>query len=207
MRRSFKFVILCTLAMSSTWLEAIEIYLVRHGQTDWNVRHIVQGQNDVPLNAEGRKQASKLALYVKALDISKCYSSDLQRSMETADILFKNKSVTIIADARWRERSCGKWEGLPLADYAQASAAEKSDVESVPMILERVHAAMDQLAAEHPDEKIVVVTHGGVMQHLLQDIVKPKKMRIEIRNGCLVQLIKSSEGWKIGKVHGAIIRK
>ena len=90
--------------------------LVRHGQTDWNVSRRYQGQQDIPLNAEGLQQAHTLALMMKEEVFNAIYSSDLQRAMQTALILQEGRGVTLIADARLREITFGEWEGKYLDD-------------------------------------------------------------------------------------------
>lgn len=66
------------------------IYLVRHGQTDWNIEHRIQGQTDVPLNATGRAQAVELSEKLSNFNIQKIISSDLSRAKETAEIINRN---------------------------------------------------------------------------------------------------------------------
>src|SRR5512133_2359968 len=85
--------------------------LVRHGQTDWNVARRYQGQQDIPLNAEGLQQARTLALFMKEETFDVIYSSDLQRAMQTAQILQEGREATVTADARLREIAFGEWEG------------------------------------------------------------------------------------------------
>ena len=88
------------------------LYLIRHGQTDWNQRRKLQGRTDVPLNDEGRKMAENAAKEYKDVHFDVCYCSPLTRAKETAEILLKGRSIPIIYDDRLMEMSFGEAEGL-----------------------------------------------------------------------------------------------
>jgi broad specificity phosphatase PhoE len=81
--------------------------LVRHGQTDWNVARRYQGQQDIPLNTEGIQQARTLAMMMKDETFDAIFSSDLQRAMQTAQILAEGRLVKAIPDVRLREIGFG----------------------------------------------------------------------------------------------------
>ena len=87
-------------------------YLVRHGETDWNLTERIQGQVDVPLNATGRRQVSHLAKRLTDLPLDAIYSSDLARTHETARIIAADRDIAIATDPDLREFSFGEWEGL-----------------------------------------------------------------------------------------------
>ena len=88
------------------------LYLMRHGLTDWNREHRLQGKTDIPLNEEGRNMAAAAADEYRDLHIDICYSSPLKRAYETATILLKNRDIPIIIDDRLSEMSFGEYEGL-----------------------------------------------------------------------------------------------
>ncbi len=88
---------------------ATVFYIVRHGQTDWNVQKKIQGHADIPLNDTGRAQAAELSETLGPIAFDYCFSSDLQRAAETALILNRNSSIQV--DQRLRERNFGPWEG------------------------------------------------------------------------------------------------
>ena len=67
------------------------LYIMRHGKTDWNALHKLQGRTDIPLNDEGRLMASKAHEEYKSLNIDVCYCSPLIRAVETAQIVLKNR--------------------------------------------------------------------------------------------------------------------
>ena len=88
------------------------LYIMRHGKTDWNKRHKLQGRTDIPLNDEGRIIAEKAHEEYKDIHFDVCYSSPLSRALETAKIVLKNRDIPIKTDERLVEMSFGKYEGI-----------------------------------------------------------------------------------------------
>ena len=88
------------------------LYIIRHGKTDWNNQHMLQGRTDIPLNQEGRQMAEKAAEEYKDVHFDICYCSPLIRARETAEILLKGRNVPIITDERLIEMSFGMYEGI-----------------------------------------------------------------------------------------------
>ena len=87
------------------------LYIMRHGRTDWNDRHKLQGRTDIPLNAEGRRMAEKAAEEYRDVPLDVCWSSPLIRAKETAEIVLRGRNVPIMTDDRLREMSFGIYEG------------------------------------------------------------------------------------------------
>ena len=85
---------------------------MRHGQTDWNRSHRLQGRTDIQLNDEGRKQAEAARQEYLNVHFDVCYCSPLSRAKETAEILLKGRDVPIVFDERLVEMSFGEYEGL-----------------------------------------------------------------------------------------------
>lgn len=88
------------------------LYIMRHGKTEWNVRHKLQGRTDIPLNEEGRKMAEKAHEEYKDINIDICYCSPLVRARETAEIVLRGRNIPILADDRLVEMSFGEYEGV-----------------------------------------------------------------------------------------------
>ena len=88
------------------------LYIMRHGKTEWNALHKIQGRTDIPLNEEGRLMAEKACEEYKDLHIDVCYCSPLIRAVETAQIVLKNRKIPIIKDERLMEMSFGDYEGI-----------------------------------------------------------------------------------------------
>lgn len=92
------------------------LILVRHGETDWNAAHRLQGASDVPLNENGRAQARAAApVLARIVPVKTIVASDLSRALETAHIIADAMGADVVTDQRLRERSYGVWEGLPEA--------------------------------------------------------------------------------------------
>ena len=87
------------------------LYIMRHGRTDWNDLHKMQGRTDIPLNDCGREMAEKAREEYKDVNFDICYCSPLSRARETAEILLKDRDIPIIYDDRLLEMSFGIYEG------------------------------------------------------------------------------------------------
>jgi probable phosphoglycerate mutase len=147
------------------------ILLARHGETDWNSERRWQGHADRPLNEVGREQARELAetLTDRAIDV--VYSSDLLRAHETALIVGERLGLAVEVDPGLREVDVGDWAGRLLTEIEEADPAgfarwqegrkAWNGGESYEEMGERVVAAVLRLAARHPGDTVLIVTHGG----------------------------------------------
>lgn len=154
----------------------MKIYLVRHGQTDWNVRHLAQGRTDIPLNETGRRQAMELRDKVRELHFDVCYSSPLTRALETAKIV-TDDSCEIIVDDLITERCFGELEGTSSPpnwmDYwTLGYVGDAEGMESLADVFARTKKFLDRLRDEYNDDaRILVVGHGGALKTLHFNIV------------------------------------
>ena len=87
------------------------LYIIRHGKTDWNTLHKLQGRTDVPLNEEGRQMAENAREEYRDIPFDVCFCSPLIRARETAEILLRGRDVPILVDDRLAEMSFGSYEG------------------------------------------------------------------------------------------------
>jgi broad specificity phosphatase PhoE len=147
------------------------LLLVRHGETDWNRDGRWQGGSDTHLNELGREQARALAKQLDG-DIAAVYSSDLARARETAEIVAAKLGLEVRLDARLRERGFGAWEGLNRAEIEErfeeahrrwraGEGAGADDAEPFEDFSARVNAFLADILRLHPDEQILIVSHGG----------------------------------------------
>lgn len=88
------------------------LYIIRHGKTDWNEIHKLQGRTDIPLNEEGRQMARDAAKEYGDIHFDVCYCSPLCRARETAELLLEGRDVPIVIDERLKEMSFGIYEGV-----------------------------------------------------------------------------------------------
>nr|WP_315465538.1 histidine phosphatase family protein [uncultured Rhodoferax sp.] len=158
------------------------IIAVRHGETAWNVDTRIQGQLDIGLNERGLWQAERVGQALAEEAIDRIYSSDLQRAHITAQAIARHTSNPTAREVQMhtglRERGFGTFEGETWADIAEKWPDEsrrwkQRDPHFAPpggetptQLLARVQSTVDDIAARHPGEHIVLVAHGGVMDML-----------------------------------------
>ena len=92
----------------------MKIYLVRHGETDWNQAGLLQGQTDIALNAQGLEQAHDAAERLKKVPFEIAFCSPLIRAKRTAEIIIGDRKITLTTDERLRELNFGPWEGVDI---------------------------------------------------------------------------------------------
>lgn len=149
------------------------LWLVRHGQTDWNLEGRYQGHADIPLNPTGLNQAELLAASLCGQSFSAIYSSDLQRARKTAEILGQALGLPVYQDARLREVNQGEWEGVLFSElmrqYSSEMARRLEDLagetrppggESLAELTARMTSVADAIAGAHPGGNVLVVSHG-----------------------------------------------
>lgn len=156
---------------------ARRILLARHGAAEGAPRGFL-GRTDLPLGAEGRRQAARLAELVRAHRPARCFASPLRRARETAGIVAESLNLVVEVVPELIEVDFGNWEGRT---FAEISAAEPDAArrwaewdagfgfpggEGLAAFLERVHGAVERLAAE-PAGTVLAVAHGGVVRAAL----------------------------------------
>jgi broad specificity phosphatase PhoE len=156
-----------------------ELWLVRHGQTDWNLEGRYQGHYDIPLNAVGLQQASRLAEKLAGESFDAIYCSDLLRARVTAETVAERLSMPVILLPGLREINQGDWQGRYLADVRAEFGEPNPNAgeemlherapggESVAEVAARLKLAADGIAAAHPAGKVLVVTHGLALATLV----------------------------------------
>jgi broad specificity phosphatase PhoE len=153
------------------------LYLVRHGETDWNSAGRWQGHTDIALNERGREQARRVAIVLRGTALAGIVSSDLVRARETAQIIAQQLGMELAyVDPTLRERAFGPFEGLTREEcarlHAQAWRAWRQDqvappgAEDRPTLAARVAIGLRRAAEEvaREDAGALVVTHGGALR-------------------------------------------
>lgn len=155
----------------------ITVHLVRHGETDDNAVRRFQVP-EVPLSDKGREQATAVAETLAAsVNASMILASDYARAWETAGIIARRLDLPVTAEEALRERNFGVWRGQMYADLGDAviEAYRQPRMrieggESWADVFERVDAFLTRLRAEPPAEEMILVTHGGTMNVILQHL-------------------------------------
>ena len=192
--------------------EPTRIIAIRHGETAWNVDTRIQGHLDIPLSANGRWQAERLAEALRDETITAVYASDLTRAWETAQYVGQVHGLQLNKEVGLRERDFGDFEGKTFAEIAlllpeQSLRWRKRDPEFYPAggesliaMRTRVLEAAERLAAQHPGEQIALVGHGGVMDVLYRaatrlDIQAPRTWALG--NAAINRLLWTPEGFTL----------
>ncbi len=194
-----------------------EIWLVRHGETPWNAERRVQGWEDIDLNQTGIDQARALGLHIKKLaqagqPLDAIYTSDLKRAHATAQTVATEVNLPPNIHKGVRERHFGVLQGL-VYDEMDAHAPEAAAVwrsrdpnaelpggESLGFFHNRVVSAIDEIAARHLGQRVMVVSHGGAMdiiwRHANQVSLQVPR-QAPLLNASLNRLKVSPQGWSV----------
>ena len=155
------------------------VYLIRHGETEWNKEGKLQGNSNVLLSPEGIRQAKLLAQHTPFSAVDAIYSSDLSRAVKTAEILGERFDLPVINESGFREARFGDWEGRSISELAKdvpdgfENFFTKPDKVHPPhgeTFLEcqaRVLTALDEIVAEHEEQSIIIVSHGAAIRLIL----------------------------------------
>lgn len=206
---------------SSTGTSA-ELWLIRHGESIGNREQIYQGQNDLPLSPLGHQQAVLLAERLTSLQpiqpFSAIYSSDLQRAVQTALPASQAIGLPVIDHSGLREIDVGLWSGLTFTDIQSRFPEEwaasypvmdpdrvRGGGESYRQAQERVVHSLQEIAASHLGERVLVFFHGGVMQAVLAHIMQlplPNKRFLQTANTSISRVRLSSDN---GRLSGLVL--
>lgn len=157
----------------------MKLYLIRHGQTDWNLHKRVQGATNVPLNATGLAQAADLRRQTADLEFEACYASPLLRAAQTAMIVVDGRTE-IIYDSRLKERSHGKFEGqyLPKWDLIKPDIFDREintnvqGIEPIRSLDARTGEFLQEIYYKYSETaKIMIVAHAGSLKSMLSSIM------------------------------------
>jgi probable phosphoglycerate mutase len=179
----------------------IRIGLVRHGTTDWNREGRAQGHSDIPLDETGLMEAEKLAERIGGEKWDRIYSSDLLRAKQTAEAIERRKGIAIRFDTRLRERSGGMIEGTTeeerLHKWGPDWRNHQLGMETADSVIKRGLSFLEEVGRDHPDENILVVTHGAFIKYLLTALLPQDGEPGEsILNTSLTSLIQTGDNWE-----------
>lgn len=161
------------------------IYIVRHGQTDWNVKRLIQGHRDIPLNQIGEQQAMELGKKLKQIHFDAVFSSDLLRAKRTAEIISLERQIAIQTTKALRERHFGSFQGKSadelgrkmlqklIKEFSLLPVEEQKkygNFESTEKYTDRFLQFLREVAVAYEGKTILVVTHGGPMKYLLDHL-------------------------------------
>ncbi len=177
------------------------LYLVRHGQTDWNTGGLTQGQTDIPLNSEGIKQAQNLAKKLRSIKFDAVFSSDLVRAKKTAEIIAREREMAIETTKLLRERRYGKFDGKPWQlmqefydTWVRLNRKERikyrpyKSYETDEEIISRFIIFLRETAIRHAGKTVLIVCHGSMLRTLLNHLSEETYLSGAVSNSGYIKL-------------------
>jgi broad specificity phosphatase PhoE len=163
------------------------IYIVRHGQTEWNEKKITQGQSESSISSIGIGQAEKVAEKLRSIHASVIYSSDMSMAFRTAEILRLDRKIPIRASRLLRGRSYGIFEGKSIDVYKKTLKSKLEERENLPEVdyssfklapsietdkelVTRFINKLKKIASANLNKSVLIVTHGGCIKNFLIEI-------------------------------------
>ena len=159
------------------------IYLIRHGETEWNEKKLIQGHSDIPLNEKGELQSKQLGEKLKDIHFEAVFSSDLIRAKRTAEIIILEKKLAVITTNTLRERMFGRFEGKHIDELRkilgelilfskerQKKLFGLNDIENDEEVMGRFIPFTREVAVAYQGKSVLMVSHGGLMRAFLDRI-------------------------------------
>ncbi len=203
------------------------LFLIRHGETEWNRNGRWQGHADIPLSDEGRDQAKRLAqrLVAEGQQFDQIYASDLGRAFETASIIAGAFGLPVHPLIELREIHIGTWSGLTSTEIrtrfpdewalfeAKRDFPRGTHGETMADFRGRAARVVVDLVRKHPGERLLIVTHGGVVRAMLHYVSSftGESHEIHIENTSITELhfqdgrphvVRSNDAAHLGQVEG-----
>ncbi|SET24332.1 broad-specificity phosphatase PhoE [Oceanobacillus limi] len=176
------------------------ICLIRHGETDWNATGRMQGKTDIPLNAKGIEQAEHCGASLHPADYDVLITSPLKRAKRTAEIINQYLHLPMIEMKDFAERSFGDAEGLSMEerrekfpDHQYPNQEEKENFN------QRVMGAIQQVTQLYPNQRVLVVAHGAVINQILATLSQGEigSGKTKLLNTCINNIHFHEDKWNI----------
>ena len=160
----------------------LRLYLVRHGQTEWNVQKRMQGWGDSTLTEQGVNNAIALGKKLEDVEFVAAYTSTSERTIETAKLIIDKRNLAINTNEDLREIHLGEWEGKTLEEikvfypeqykyfWGNPAFYEPADGETFEQLLNRAIKILNHIISKHKDGNILVITHSVILKSLLMHI-------------------------------------
>ncbi|MDE7323884.1 MAG: histidine phosphatase family protein [Lachnospiraceae bacterium] len=191
----------------------MKLYIIRHGETDWNVKRRLQGRADIPLNEEGCRLARITSEALKETAFTRIYTSPLKRAYETAMIIKGNRDIPVIEEPRIIEISFGEYEGLccgkdnynipdpEFMNFFNKPEAYKppEGAEGIDELIARTADFLQEIVHNRnmENDTILVSTHGAALRGLLSyltDIPVKDFWKGGVHKNCAVTIVDVNEG-------------
>ncbi len=194
----------------------MNIYIVRHGETECNVNNICYGWYDCPINEKGISQAKNLGSFLKTKKIDKIISSDLLRAKMTAELINNELNLPIEFNSAFREINFGDWENVPVKEMQKIDPintklwrddCEKAVIPNGELFKDffgRVSSGFEKVVEENFDKSILIVAHGGAISALLCHITNSGAKgfwHFRTIQECYTQLVYEYDGFYIKRIN------
>jgi broad specificity phosphatase PhoE len=198
------------------------LYLVRHGETEWNAKKVNQGQSESFLTEKGIQQGKETAERLKNISFSEIFSSDMVRTQKTAEIIKLDREIIIQTSKLLRERSYGRFEGkhfdvlkntlkdklkerenLPENKYSSFRLAP--DIETDEEVVSRFLIKIREIAVAYPKKNVLVVSHAGCIKNFLIKIDYIERKALlgwHFENGGYVKVLSDGVNFFVKEVWG-----
>lgn len=188
----------------------LQVYLVRHGETEWNVLHRIQGQSDSALTAKGERQAEQVAKRVRTLGITHIINSDLGRTRRTAEIIATRCGCTTTIDTRLRELNMGVLETRDISTLTDEEEGWRRQLingtkdgripggESMTEMATRMHSALNSCLALPEGSTPLLVSHGIALGCLISTVLGLPafaERRLRLRNCSISRMDYQKSPW------------
>lgn len=176
----------------------MKIYLIRHGETDWNVQGRLQGREDIPMNENGILQAKQCGQALERVKFGAIISSPLSRAIRTAEIIAEHNGITkIIIEEDLTERDFFKLSGLTYKERdAFFATGQEAGIELKEVLYNRMMACIRKYAEIHQNEdNIAMISHGAAINAVLTKMSEDgKEFRNTILKNTCINVIDSQNG-------------
>lgn len=177
------------------------ICLVRHGETEWNAIGRLQGREDIPLNGKGKEQAKIVGQYLQNSGFAALYTSPLARAKETARIVNRYiGELPIFESSAFIEKDYGRASGMTVQERdSHFPDGNIPGQEPFDHIKKRVMSGLGNVREQYPNDRILLVAHGGLINVILAVLSKGRigAGRTKLFNTCISDIISNGDSWKI----------
>ncbi len=188
----------------------MELYILRHGTTKWNQRHLLQGWSDIELDEHGIQLANELGEALKDIDFDLCYTSPLIRAKKTAELALGGRDIPIIEEDRIKEMCFGSYEGTVVSrsipnfpDWLRRAISTEMEVyrtpedgESPEQVIARTGSFLEEIRSnpENENKRILVSTHGAASRALMNNIWGGDFWHGSIPLNCTICIVRIEHG-------------
>ena len=182
-------------------IQVTTVCIIRHGETEWNKERKFQGREDIELNDEGKRQASTIAAHLGRFSWDVIITSPLKRALATAETVRRAlKNTPLVIQEAFIERDFGRASGLTSREQERAfTDGVVPGKESDDALAKRVLEGLQCIIRDYRNRKVILITHGAVINSLLK-AVSAGKINVgetNIKNACFTVIEHDGSGWQV----------